>query len=189
MINGKSITLYSIAWGKYLDPAKKVLDHCNNTFPFFDKIVLNTNIDNEKELNRFLVESLTFDISTDYVLIVQSDGFIINPQKWKDCFLNYDYIGAPWPWHNVVGNGGFCLRSKKFLDLSSKLVYDSTHPEYHYCPEDYFLCVLNRNYFIDNNCLFPSLETALSFSFEHPIPGINKNMKDSFGFHGKHNSI
>lgn len=187
MINGKSITLYSIAWGDQLDQIFKILYHCNKVFPFFDKIILNTSIHTVLELNRYSVENLYKDIETDYVLMVQSDGFILNPSKWKNSFLDYDYIGAPWPWHNTVGNGGFCLKSKKFLDLASKLTYNPSHPEYPSCPEDYFLCVLNRDYFINNNCLFPSLETALSFSFEHPIPGINKTIHDSFGFHGKFN--
>lgn len=41
-----------------------------------------------KELNKY--------IETDYVLIVQYDGFILNPKAWMDEFLEYDYIGAPW---------------------------------------------------------------------------------------------
>ena len=31
-------------------------------------------------------------VSTDYALIIQSDGYVVNPDSWKDIFLNYDYI-------------------------------------------------------------------------------------------------
>jgi len=187
MINNKTITLYSIGWGEYLPIIERVVNHCNKIFPFFDEVKINKEISDLYTYNQFFVQDLTKHINTDFVLVVQNDGFIINPSLWDNNFLSYDYIGAPWPWHKVVGNGGFCIRSKKFLDLSSKLVYKEAHPEYKYCPEDYFLCVLNRNYFIDNGCIFPSMETAIKFSFEHPIPGIKSTIRDSFGFHGKHN--
>ena len=31
-------------------------------------------------------------IETDFVLIVQYDGFVLHAQAWDDDFLNYDYI-------------------------------------------------------------------------------------------------
>ena len=47
-------------------------------------------------------------------------------------FLKWDYIGAPWPLsyeafvdpfgrHIRVGNGGFSLRSRKFLEVPTKV--------------------------------------------------------------------
>ena len=36
-------------------------------------------------------------IDTDYVLLIHYDGFVVHPEKWRDEFLNYDYIGSPWP--------------------------------------------------------------------------------------------
>ena len=29
-------------------------------------------------------------VDTDYVLVIQSDGYVINPHLWQDNFLNYD---------------------------------------------------------------------------------------------------
>lgn len=55
-------------------------------------------------------------VDTDYNLIVQYDGYAVNKKAWTDRFLDYDYIGAVMTWHPLkkrVGNGGFCLRSKK----------------------------------------------------------------------------
>lgn len=82
-----------------------------------------------KELNKY--------IETSYVLIIQYDGFILNPDAWTDEFLEYDYIGAPW-WYTDdcnVGNGGFSLRSKKLLEI---LANDDSILETH--PEDHHIC-------------------------------------------------
>ena len=190
MINSKTITLYSAAWGNQVENAKRVLEHCNRIFPYFDKTIFNTQIDNLLDYNKHMVEELDQLIDTDFVLIVQSDGFIINPNLWEDRFLDFDYIGAPWPWYNVVGNGGFSLRSKKFLTTSSKLRYIKDHPEYEFCPEDAFLCLPTycRAHFIRHGCRFADILTGLRFSFEHPMPiHPNHRINNSFGFHGKHN--
>ena len=54
--------------------------------------------------------------------LVSEDG-----NRWRDEFLEYDYIGAPWNVpagsRNNIGNGGFSLR-RKFLEVSSKLRYN-----------------------------------------------------------------
>jgi hypothetical protein len=63
-------------------------------------------------------------ITTSHGLFVEWDAGIFDPTMWKDEYLEYDYIGAPWPpnWHTDkfndrnVGNGGFSLRSKRLLD-------------------------------------------------------------------------
>ena len=36
-------------------------------------------------------------INSEHVLVIQDDGHIVNPDIWDDNFLDYDYIGAPWP--------------------------------------------------------------------------------------------
>jgi len=190
MINGKTFTLLSVAWGDEISKVEKIIKHCNNIFPYFDEIKLITKIQDLIEYNRFFVEELDSIINTDFIITVQTDGFIINSNLWEDNFLNYDYIGAPWPWHGVCGNGGFSLRSKKFLQISSKLKYIKDHPEYHCCPEDNFLCldIYNRKFMLDNNIKFADIKTALKFSFEHPISRHpNMSIKTAFGFHGKFN--
>jgi hypothetical protein len=53
------------------------------------------------------------------VLLVQWDGYVCNPDAWDPAFLDCDYIGAKWFWHNDamrVGNGGFSLRSRRLLE-------------------------------------------------------------------------
>lgn len=200
MINGKTITLIAVSTDRF-ETTAKVVRHCKKIFPYFDNIKILTNFDGSednisiekigitsyREYNNFFVESLVNYIDTDFCLTVQDDGFILNPNLWDNDFLNYDYIGAPWPWHGVCGNGGFSLRSLNFLRLSSKLKYEEFHHEYDCAPEDWFLCVKNRAYFLLNKIKFAPLDLAQSFSFETKIGLPNEGTHYSFGFHGKHN--
>ncbi len=67
---------------------------------------------------------------TDYVLIVQDDGFPIR-EGLTDFLGKYDYIGAPFVRHSTwydwypyprfcVGNGGFSLRSRRICEAAAK---------------------------------------------------------------------
>jgi len=151
------------------------------------------------EYNDFILK-LAYYIKTDYCLIVQDDGFVLNPHLWNPEFLNYDYIGAPWPdsykWKelqtgkkymtpgwNRVGNGGFSLRSRKFLVASS---YYTTCEGY---GEDFFLCVIKEQIMKNlHGVKFAPLELAKTFSYENnidnwPVP-VELDPKSTFGFHG-----
>lgn len=93
------------------------------------------------EYNLFLLYGLGQLIETDFVLIVQNDGWVLNGNNWRDEFFDYDYIGAPLPdmvevvnnqyirhfelndWamqhspnYFQVQNGGFSLRSRRLLN-------------------------------------------------------------------------
>lgn len=64
--------------------------------------------------------------NTEHCLFHEWDASVLNPKAWSQEFLEYDYIGAPWPFpfiekgwppceeHNCVGNGGFSLKSMKW---------------------------------------------------------------------------
>ena len=54
-------------------------------------------------------------IETDYVLIVQRDGFILNPDKWDNNWLKLDYVAPLFMQYDVVGSGGFSLRSLSMM--------------------------------------------------------------------------
>ena len=151
--------------------------------------------------NRFIVFELYKHVDTEFILIIQDDGFIVNPDQWRDEFLLYDYIGAPFPIPNDndnisyrdpfsnlirVGNGGFSLRSKKILKLSSDLGLE-WKSYYGYFNEDGFLSVHNRHLFVENGCKFAPLEVAKYFSHEANIPEISGIVP--FGFHGKNNIL
>ena len=73
---------------------------------------------NLEEVCRMRWYGVARHITTSHILFIEWDGWAINADSWTDDFLQYDYIGAPWPWHNAhcVGNGGFSLRSTKLLN-------------------------------------------------------------------------
>lgn len=131
--------------------------------------------------SEFIVKKLDSLISTEHVLICQADGFGRNIEHWTDEFLEYDYIGACWPNHEV-GNGGLSLRSKRFLGASAAL----QSPD---LPEDAYLCQYHRKELESQGIRFAPMELALRFSFEHPVEGVNWDKSQSWGTHGAwHNS-
>jgi len=146
--------------------------------------------------SRFIIESLNSHIQTSHCLLIQSDGFIVDAARWRDEFLEYDYIGAPWPEYvglafggrmrldkNSVGNGGFSLRSKKLLEVTSRIRFDRLN--FPLRSEDLVIC----HYFYDDmraaGIQFALPELAAAFSIESP--GIyGQSLDSAFGFHGKH---
>lgn len=133
------------------------------------------------EYSRYILKNLYKDISplldtyTTHVLIVQWDGFVVNPKRWSHDWLKYDYIGAPWMYYenNQVGNGGFSLRSVKLLKLCSMFSFTETHPE------DDVICRKNRMEFEALGIKYAPLEEAMKFSAEC------EPYTDQFGFHDK----
>lgn len=146
--------------------------------------------------NRFVLESLGAYVGTPHCLIVQSDGFILNPARWDAQFLDYDYIGAPWPeyvevvggerlWldRNSVGNGGFSLRSRKLLEVTSRLRFDEL--EFPHSSEDLLICHYLYEEMLSAGIRFAPPELAALFSIESP--GIyGQSPASVFGFHGRH---
>lgn len=147
-----------------------------------------------EDFSLFCLRDLVKYVDTDFVLLVQYDGFILNPNSWTDEFLSYDYIGAPWlvaDWSvknfnfpeellgsKVVGNGGFSLRSKRLLEVSSRLVKENLIIDTH--PEDVSLCVWNRDLLEKEGLKIAPIEVAELFSIE----GEEWKYDNQFGFHG-----
>jgi len=59
----------------------------------------------------FIVSKLPYMVKTDYYLIMQWDGFIVDSNNWLDDFYKFDYIGGG---HTLL-NGGFSLRKTKTM--------------------------------------------------------------------------
>jgi hypothetical protein len=61
------------------------------------------------------------EITTSHALLMEWDAGACKPDMWRDEFLQYDYIGAPWEWRvkqgTAVGNGGFALVTKRLVDF------------------------------------------------------------------------
>jgi hypothetical protein len=134
----------------------------------------------------FCINELYKYVNTDYVLVVEYDGFVLNPDRWTEEFLKYDYIGAPISrkasWDTaaplVVGNSGFCIRSKRFLELSAKL--SSENKIIKFFPEDVAVCVWYRDEFEKQGMTFAPPELAMRFSVQEDYGIYDK----PFGFHG-----
>lgn len=146
---------------------------------FGDFFFKNTRINSVQDYNSFILNDLWTCVETSHCLIVQLDGYPLNPEAWTDEFLEYDYIGAPWinfpemPEKEWIGNGGFSLRSKKLLEEVAKLRSDGT------VLEDNFICVEHREFLESKGLKFAPVELAKKFSVE------NDYYTGQFGFHGK----
>jgi hypothetical protein len=174
----------------------KLLSHdCPATLPNnieFCKIKQITSID---DYSYRTIYELPHFIKTDFALIIQQDGFVVNVSSWREEFLAFDYIGAPWtlPRDSFsyrdrlgkivrVGNGGFSMRSKRLLDLANALNLP-WEPFHGYYNEDGFICCKNRHLYEANGCKFAPIEVAAHFSREALIPEFEHIVP--FGFHGK----
>ncbi len=165
--------------------ARRVLQHCINLCEFGDAkfftdiqdagdyIVPIKKIESKEGYSNFIMKEMVNYITTDFILIVQVDGFIVNPKGWDSNFLRYDYIGAPWHPKQLqetanltylVGNGGFSLRSRKLHEFIRD---DATITQLH--PEDVSICQKYRGYLEDNGFKFPPVHVAHGFSCENTI--------------------
>jgi len=69
--------------------------------------------------SEFVLKNLLPFVRTTYALLIQWDGYVVNPEAWDPAFLACDFIGARWFWQPEgfrVGNGGFSLRSRRLLE-------------------------------------------------------------------------
>jgi hypothetical protein len=123
---------------------------------------------------------------------VQDDGWVLNGRNFKPEYYNYDYVGAPchaglkdnklyfnFSWQNVqdplvVQNGGFSLRSHKFLKCLAKkgLMYLFFNSE-PMCNEDVQLTTILRPQLQKLGMKFAPLEVARQFSMEYAGPGVH----------------
>lgn len=132
-----------------------------------------------EEWNRFMVKELNNYLDDGYALNIHSDGYVLNPKAWTDEFLNYDYIGAPW-WYNDginVGNGGFSLRSKKYLSETAKFNLDR------YAPEDHLMIRERGAILAERGVRFAPEALASRFSREGNGK-FGRKWNGEFGFHG-----
>ena len=140
------------------EKAKKAIERSKRNIKFGGELFIDhMSINSRQAYSQFVLQELHKYIKTDFVLMVQWDGWVINPNAWQDAFLDYDYIGAVWPWHPEglrVGNGGFSLRSKKLLELTAdpRFVYKNKN-------EDDLICHFNRDFLVSNGVI-PWINTS-----------------------------
>lgn len=183
------------------------------------------------EYSLFVIYALHMFIETEYVIIVQEDGWVINGSAWKEEFTSYDFIGAPihiarvtddegrsetyqgFGWTQFIGkhkienvfNGGFSLRSKKFLEAPARFGIPYTIP----APvglgiypkvlswsdegnqEDVQIFLYMRESLERVGIRFPTIDVAKYFSFEHLTPKIHDglDLNEVLGHHASLRSL
>lgn len=161
------------------------------------KYVQQGDITNIDSWNKAVIYDLHKYVDTDFAMFVHGDGYVRNPGAWQDAFLDYDFIGAPWPLPGRdipddgysyrdsegeiirVGNS-VSLRSKRLLSLPTTLGLE-WRSYYGNTNEDGFITCHNRRILEDNGCTFAPLEVAKYFSKEFEIEE-NKGI-ETFAFH------
>lgn len=192
MLNLSEVTLIALT-NKDFDGHKKAIDESCEEINFGAvKLIWDEKIQSIDDWNYKIIYELHNYVQTDYAMLIHADGYVINPQAWRAEFLEYDYIGAPWPLPQDsysyrtpegelvrVGNS-VSIRSRKILELPSKLglewksYYGNTN-------EDGFLCCHNKSVLEQAGCRFADIDIARYFSREHSIPE-NEGI-DTFAFH------
>ena len=144
-------------------------------WPGFDVVRVPT-LRRIEDYNRLITRQLAEELRCDRVLVIQYDGFVLNPAEYSPLFRHYDYLGAPWPQFAEcgVGNGGFSLRSRRLVDAVARLDYADLSEA-----EDLFICRRSRPALEAAGLRFAPRSVAAHFSVEFPmVPW------PTFGFHG-----
>jgi len=194
MLDLRNVTLVAMT-SKNIEGHFKALEYsCRDIQWGAVKLITEYNLTTLDEYSKAMIYNLRNHIDTDYCVTIQDDGFIINPDSWRNEFFNYDYIGAPWPLPNDdfsyrtpdgevirVGNGAVSLRSKKLLNLPYELEF-AWRQYFGNGNEDGFLCCHNRRILQHFGIKFAPIEVAKWFSREHEIIE-NQDVDKPFGFH------
>lgn len=192
MLDLSNVTLIALT-NKDFEGHKRALDKSSEGITWgARKIIWDEGMKSIDDWNYKIIYELHNYVQTDYAMLIHADGYVVRPDLWRPEFLEYDYIGAPWPLPREdysyktpggelvrVGNS-VSIRGRKILELPKKLnlpwrsYYGNTN-------EDGFLCCHNRDILQEHGVKFAPLEVAKYFSKEHEIEE-NKGI-ETFAFH------
>jgi hypothetical protein len=140
------------------------------------EVVTTPRLGSAENYSRLLLTELARHVDTSHCLVVQWDGYVVNPERWNPAFLDYDYIGASWPQFtdgHDVGNGGFSLRSRRLLEACRSDQFKPSHPE------DVAIGRHNRGWLEAQGLRFAPRAVADDFAAER-----RGSPEHTFGFHG-----
>lgn len=178
MINLPNVTLIALTNKDFKGHKSAIDKSCKDINFGAVKLIWDEKCTSIDEWNRRIIQDLWKYVDTTHALLIHADGYVISPLMWRDSWLDYDYIGAPWPLPRDdysyrdergelqrVGNS-VSLRSLKLMHLAStrpwKSYYGNTN-------EDGFICCHNRKWLENQGMKFAPLEVAKHFSKEHEI--------------------
>jgi hypothetical protein len=197
MSRKRSISLVIVDTDAYA-LARRALDISIERFPVDDVLIFSDDaskwegydirrinkISTYAEYNCIALADIANHLRTDFALVIQYDGFVINPASFSEFFFEFDYIGAPWPAGLVkgkgpmVGNGGFSLRSARLVEATANKYLRFID---FLQPEDVTICRFLRPMLeeLEGMCFAP-VEVARHFSIEFE----SDTTVAPFGFHG-----
>jgi hypothetical protein len=150
---------------------------------------IHTNPITYNEYNTWCLHKLSDYVETDYCILFQDDGFPLNPECWRDEFLEYDYVGAPITENmniphkeEMIGGGGLSLRSKKLIEFTKSIPRPNIHG--YYGNEDTMIVVEYRDKIIELGMKICPHHIAKYFSLQNPIYQ-DITLHNTFGFHGR----
>lgn len=175
---------------------KRVIDDCLTKATFGDVLIYSDKPDlipvpgarflpcidfpNKKQAGEFYYGKAMKAVETDFALMLEWDGGIFDPTRWKPEFFDYDYIGAPWGVRPGdlydVGNGGFTLMSKKLGHFVADNI--NQFP----VTTDWDFCRVQRRFLEPRGFKWPDRKLASFFSWE-----LGPRNPEHFGFHGAFN--
>jgi len=193
MLDLSQVTLIALTSKDY-EGHKRALDEASRDIKWgARKIIFDLDCTSIDIWNYKIVYELTHYVQTPFAFLFHADGYPINPECWRDEWLDYDFIGAPWPLPQDnfsylddlgrlqrVGNS-VSLRSKRLLDAPTRLNLP-WRAYYGYTNEDGFLMCHNRSILEAHGIRVAPLEEACLFSKEHRIPE-NESIEKTFAFH------
>jgi hypothetical protein len=159
-----------------------------------------------RQFSLFMMYCLHYFVDTQFALVVQDDGWVVDGRNWRDEYFDYDYIGAPihaaivgdrifqrYSWVGrknalVIQNGGFSLRSKRFMlaPTAHGVMYrfSDTMPIPN---EDVQLTGLLRPKLEGLGIRFAPDDVARQFSVEYLGPGFHDSVRldKLLGIHGQ----
>ncbi len=144
----------------------------------------------------FMLKKLHEYISTPHMLVIQSDGWILNPSAWEPDWINFDYMGPLFNQFDYQGVGGFSFRSNKLMKAMSDYYpyWDGTASETERIQaivanyEDGAIALAYREDLVSKGFKFPSLEQASRFA-QGGNPNNHYYVPKPFGFHGSWRDI
>lgn len=172
--------------------AVKLLSHIKpNNLPEFIQFEECPEIKNIDDFNYYMFKEMGKHVQTSHCLTIQDHARVLNFSAWRDSWLEYSYIGSPWPivensymandgTRSRVGNGGWSLRSSYLLNLPK--IYDlPLREEQGWKNEDGQICCYYKKEFLNWGIKYAPLDIAVKFGFENIVPE-NIGIKP-FGYH------
>jgi hypothetical protein len=172
-----------------------------------------------RQVSDFLMYCLFQYIDTEFALICQNDGWVLNANNWRDQWFEYDYIGGlahgaldptittfynGWRWVDfpepgtklenlrILQNGGLSLRSRKYMEAPTKYgIVRGSQTHQMLLNEDVQMCCFMRPALESVGIKFAPNDEALLFGFESLSCKIHKDvdLTKVFGNHSQYRKL